>query len=289
MIKTLLLPITGGECDETSLSTAIAVARLFDAHIESLYAGIDPAAVLVAAGALDAEAGSGTMALLEELERQEKERATRASQFFRQFCDREHIAIVDSPPGPGTISAAWREHTGDQINLLMDRARFNDLLVLGSGKDIESLLPEEIGGLLIGSRRPVLLAPSRPPANLAGTVVIAWKNTPEAARAVTAAMPFLSKATKILVLAVDEGGAGGDQSLEAILGYLRWHGLHAMGQHVAPGTRSGAEALLSATLAAEADLLVMGGYGHSRMRETIFGGFTRHMLAGRRLPVLMIH
>ena len=144
--------------------------------------------------------------------------------------------------------------------------------------------------VLAASRKPALIVPwMGAPRGVGNTVVIAWKETPEAARAVAMAMPLLQRARQVHVLSwsstqAPEGGAG--LSLET---YLRSHQVAPVWHRYDDEPSRLGELLLSATFDLEADLLVMGCYGHSRAREWVLGGTTRTVLQGMTLPVLMVH
>jgi nucleotide-binding universal stress UspA family protein len=120
------------------------------------------------------------------------------------------------------------------------------------------------------------------------TIAIAWKATPHAARALTAALPFLSIAKQIVILTVEEDQHAPQEEADRLMACLRWHGIPVTVRHLRPDAHSGPETLLSVA-GEHAALLVMGGYGHSRLREWIFGGFTQHVLRGAEMPVLMAH
>jgi nucleotide-binding universal stress UspA family protein len=137
--------------------------------------------------------------------------------------------------------------------------------------------------------RPVLIAPASAPARVSGTVAIAWKNRPEAARAVAAAQPFVQMADRVIVLSVDEDAETDEGSCERLRYALSWHNPKTTVQRLKRDERPAVETMLAAAGAVEADVLVMGGYGHSRVREVIFGGFTRRVLTGADLPILMAH
>jgi nucleotide-binding universal stress UspA family protein len=114
-------------------------------------------------------------------------------------------------------------------------------------------------------------------------MVIAWKAAPEAARAVTAAMALLSRAKQILIMIVAENEGLSDLSDEEgarLANAFRWHGLNASTRHLQPDARGAAETLLAAA-SEHAALVVMGAYGHSRLREWVFGGFTQSVLHRR--------
>ncbi len=289
MIRTILVPVMADGADDAAFWTALAAARLFGAHIEFLLMRADPADILAAAGAGDFATGWTFPSLISDLEREESERVVRARLFCQNFCEREQIIIAENPPGPHGTSAAWREEKGDEAWQLMRRARFNDLLVVSPERGEKGLGSEAIATAVIGSGRPVLLAPPQRPDNLTRTVVIAWKETPEAARAVSAAMPFLAEADKVIVLSIGETGAETIESAEKLAEQLRWHRLDVEARCLTAADGSAPQTLVRAAHDAKADLIVMGGYSHNRVRELIFGGFTQHVLKGIELPVLMCH
>jgi nucleotide-binding universal stress UspA family protein len=290
VIKTILVPVTGEASDKTAFRTAVVAARLFDAHLEFLVARIDPTAMLIAMAGSDFGAGLAIPDLLTGLEKEEQARVTRARRFFEEFCAQEKAEVVDhAPTGGQRISAAWREQKGNEAEVVAQRARFSDLVVVRPAEDEPGVSMQTIEAALMEGGRPILLAPRLQPANLARTVVIAWKDTAEAARAVTAAMPFLSRAEKIVVLTIGETDESNLSSIENVAAYLRWHRFEVDAQCIAPGQEVAPETLLRAARDIKADLIVMGGYGHSRAREIIFGGFTRHVIRGVELPILLCH
>jgi nucleotide-binding universal stress UspA family protein len=120
------------------------------------------------------------------------------------------------------------------------------------------------------------------------TIAIAWKATPQAARALTAASPFLSMAKQIVVLTVAEDQRAPEEEADRLMAGLQWQGVPVLVRHLRPHAHSAADTLLSAA-GEHAALVVMGGYGHSRLREWIFGGFTLRVLRGADVPVLMAH
>jgi nucleotide-binding universal stress UspA family protein len=147
---------------------------------------------------------------------------------------------------------------------------------------------ETIEGVLIDSGRPLLIAAASPLATVPETVVIGWKATREAARAVTAALPFLQTAKEIVIMTVAEDQLAPEEEAERLMAGLRWHGIPVSVRYLHPEGHGVADTLLAAARE-HAALLVMGGYGHSRLREWIFGGFTLRVLRGAEVPVLMAH
>jgi nucleotide-binding universal stress UspA family protein len=244
----------------------------------------------------DAAIGMTTLLadMLDTIEQQSKTRTARARKAMSEFCKTEDIVDADMPPGPGVVSAAWRESKApDEWDYLVEHARFHDLIVLGGGKERAGHPPAELlGNVIVSSGRPVVLAPEKPRAEPIKTIAIAWKDTAEAARALTAAMPLLAKAQRIEILSASETDSQVTQCLdcsEGVVQQLRWHGLNVNGHFVIPAGRSVPNAILETAHGLNADLLVMGGYGHSRLREFVFGGFTQRILEGVDLPVFLFH
>jgi len=208
------------------------------------------------------------------------------------------------------ISAAFREHIGDgagmpshevrvvdstAIDAVLRHGRTSDLVVLGQ-HDVEAnfeMVPADLPQrALMELGRPVLMVPYagrfEGPARQA---VVAWDGSREAALALRDALPALSRAAKVTLISFRRPGRDADDDdllAQEMLHYLHSHGVEA-------GTERGvsdidvADSLLSHISDLGADLLVMGGYGHSRFRELMLGGATRQVLAQMTVPVLMSH
>jgi len=287
MIKTILVPATGSDKDNAVFTSALAIARAFGAHLEFLHVRPDATATAVA---MASDGGGATMlgGLVDRLEEEASQREEKARQSLEAFCGREGLALLDAPsdvPGP---SAQWFREIGGEPDWVAEYGHAVDLLVIGRPGRDEGVLLDTIEGALIDSGRPLLIPPAAPLSMVPETVAIAWKPTPQAARALTAALPFLSMAKQIVILTVDEDQRKPEEEAERLMTGLRWHGVPVSVHHLLPEGQSGPETLLSAA-AEHAALLVMGGYGHSRLREWIFGGFTLHVLRGAAVPVLMAH
>jgi len=290
MIKTILMPVLGDETDKPVYGTAAAAARVLGAHLEVLFVSIKPSELLGISESGDFATGPILPDVLGKMERAEEARTVEAHHFFKRFCERERIALHDVPPGPHAISAEWREEQGDPIAHVIGRMRYNDLLIARSGGEGPGKVATLNEVALARGGRPILVVPSRPPAGIDGTVAIAWKETPEAARAVSAAMPFLAGADRIVVLNINEGGRASVKSVDDVARQLRWHRFDVEAHCLAPEAGRVAQTLLDAAHKLRAGLLVMGAYSHSRIREMILGGLTRHVLRGGvDLPVLLSH
>lgn len=199
----------------------------------------------------------------------------------------EQASSGNAPP------SEWMELTGEPVvETFSRRALSADLLFLGqrdpddvSGYDVPADFVESV---LIDSGRPAFIVPHAGPASIAPKIVlVAWKPTRECARAVTGALPFLRSASKVFL--IEEGDDPTQAAPVEVREYLRLHGIVNVHQKAnLPEHRAG-EALLSVAAECDAEMIVMGCYGHSRARELVLGGVTRTVLDSTRLPVLMAH
>ena len=288
MIKTILVPVTGSAADNAAFAAAAAVAKPLSAHINFLHVRIDAAAVAVT---MASEGGGSTMVggLVERLDAEADKREKEARQSFERFCAQEGLAVAETPPGPAGPSAQWLREIGAEPFWIAEHGRAADLLVIGRPSDGDGVAPETIETALLDSGRPILVPPARAITALPETIVVAWKATREAAHAVTAASPLLSLAKRVSILTVAEAENLPSEEGSQLALNLRWRGIGASSERLEPDDRGPADRLLAAAAESQA-LLVMGGYGHSRLREWIFGGFTRHVLqTPAAVPILIAH
>lgn len=294
MIKNILVPVAGVEGDKHRLLAALAVARRFDAHLDVLHVRPDPAQLVAAAASAAYGVTELVAALLDQFEQDAQARREAAEETFSAFVKSESLEVRDRrAAGASAASAAWLNQIGNAGERVARMARSHDLVVAGRSNGPRESTSGTLEIALMEGGRPLLLMPQGMVRVPGRTVVIAWKDTAEAARAVMAAGPFLAQADRIEVVVVSESEAGGNEegrnSAERLVEGLGWHGFKAHARVVPPLGGSGPEALLAAVRDLEGDLVVMGAYGHSRLREMIFGGFTRHVLRGADVPVLMFH
>lgn len=222
--------------------------------------------------------------------------------FLRQRAARALAGFDETAAANGLASFEQRvldDEAGGGISL---QARYADLVVIGQydpDQSARSVMSDFPAHVLLHSGRPVLLLPHAPgtargaPVHAAQNVLVSWNASKEASRAVSAALPLLRRAARVHVTvfdpqqnAHDHGAAPGADIVE----YLARHGVasHLTVQQGAK-RRDAGEALLAQAGDVAADLLVMGAYGHSRLRETILGGATHTVLQKMTLPVLMAH
>ncbi|KIM00391.1 Universal stress protein family tandem domain [Paramagnetospirillum magnetotacticum MS-1] len=201
-------------------------------------------------------------------------------------------AVVDAFQVPPAVTLEWRDVTGLMSETVALHARYTDLAVIGQGQ-ADSSAPRLADELIMSVGRPVLVVPfaGRFP-SLGRKVMVAWNGGREATRAIHDAMPLLVSAEVVHVIAInpEHGMAGhGDIPGADICLHLSRHGVKAVCEHVVSDDLNVGEMLLSRLADEDVDLMVMGGYGSSRLREMVLGGATRHMLNSMTVPVLFSH
>ena len=291
-IKTILVPVDGTEAARSALEMAFVAGKQFSAHVDVLHVSADPKDAVPLLG----EGMSGAMIeeMIEYAEKEAAERAASGRRMFDEQCARDSVSVAETPPAADTVSAAWVEVVGRDNEAVAQRGRLADLIVAGRPTaDGDPSATMVLNAVLFETGRPVLVAPPGvsavpSPAAMGSTVAIAWNLNAEAARAVAAAIPFLSRAESVVIVTAESertsAGAVGE-----LAPYLAWHGVSATTKTIPPSRRAVGESLLGACADVGADMLVMGAYTHGRVRQLILGGVTRHVLAEATIPVLMAH
>jgi len=283
-LKDILVHLNGGPRRAAHLAVAAGLARRHDAHLTALHV-IDLPQSDYLYGASMPFAGTGPERLVEEMRAEAAAAAGPIEAAFRDCLRREDLA------------GEWRMVEGDTPATLSLHARYADLLVVGQPN------PYSAGGgsqrdavvvtALMSSGRPVLAVPFAGDFPVVGDhVLVAWNASREATRAVNDALPLLKKAGRVTILAVNpRGGIGGHGDVPAadIALHLARHGVKAEAAHTVAADIPDGEALLSYAADIGADMMVCGGYGHSRARELVFGGVTRTLLHEMTIPVFLSH
>ena len=287
MFKNLLVPTTGGSGDAAVFATARLAAQAFGAHIEFLHVRVDTTEVLMGMTAGGVGGGDAVQAVIDRMEAEAEATATATRQAVADSLAAAGIALRDEPDGTGP-SAQISQETGSQSAWVAQYGRFADLVLMGRGGPDDGAA-ETLEAALMDTGKPLLIAPATAPASLGKRIVIAWKDTPEAARAVSCALPFIGQADQVTIVTVLDDADAKDESGSRLLRALRWHNKAVEVRTLLRGSASAADVLHREAEALGADLMVMGGYSHSRLREVVFGGFTRRTLGSAGIPVLMAH
>ncbi|MCB4822524.1 universal stress protein [Roseicella aerolata] len=283
-LKELLVYLDGSDRSEARLTLAVGLARQHGSRLTGLCV-TDPSYPLAIRTGQARQSDPATLDLLVKRARQEqRDHAAGIERGFRERTER------------AGIQASWRLLEGEVARTVAAQARSADLVVVGQpnpddpGADGEDELVERA---LISAGCPILLAPFM--GRFDGgvrTVLVAWKSTRESARAVRDALPLIEKAQSVRVLTIGGRLGGGERDVPSgadIAAYLTRHGVAATALETERQGTSVADTLLNHAADMGADLLVMGGYGHSRLRELVLGGVTRDILRHMTIPVLMSH
>lgn len=274
-IKDILVHVADGEAGAQCIDAAVKMAERQDAHVTGVYVLQIPAIP----GYVEAQIGRDILAI--------------------QRAHYEESASVAQSAFEQTLSQAglmheWRCVEGTAAEVLALHARYSDLVVIARDTPVSA---EGMGNLaqtvMLESGRPVLIVPPAGVGQSIGKhVMVAWNGGREAVRAVQDALPVLQRADRVDVIAVDPleiSAAHGDVPAADICVHLARHDVRAQAQSVASGGHEVGATVLERALVDGADLVVMGGYGHSRWREMVLGGATKHVLDHCKLPVLMSH
>lgn len=275
MIKDIVVHLTGSSEDAVRLEYAGAVAGRFDAHLTGLQVNVMPEIISMT----DPSGSAYLQTLIAESTARADVASARINEQLAALGVATELHRLDVFPGEVGKALAAEARTSD---LFIGTRPYGDP---AGGSSIEE-------AVLFRSGRPCVFLPPKLHSK-AGleTVFVGWKNTPEAARALVGALPFLQKADLVIIGIVEEAGAGeqyGEEPGADVGRYLSRHGVKAEIRMINGWNDTGA-ALLNESKRAAANLIVMGGYGHSRFREWVLGGATRHLLEHAEVPVLMAH
>ena len=276
--KSLLTVLTSTVGAETPLNQMIALAQAQDAHAEALCLGVDRTQTGYY------YAGASAMVLQETLTRAHAEAA-------------EVIALANTVLGRSGVR--WSAEDGvaqiaDVGRHVAHRARFSDLVVLSRpyGEDCGTEAEPIVESVLFEGHAPVLIVPDEAePLTAPKTVLVAWNQSAEAMTAIRKALPFLQAADLVRVVIIDPPKHGPERSDPGgmLAQTLSRHGVNCEIDVLSKTMGRVSDVLNRHTVDTDADLVVMGAYGHSRFREAILGGATRNMLEKAKVPVFMAH
>lgn len=279
-MKTILIPTERTDTMVSTLETALLFARKFESYIEGF-------ALRVALSSLvDMESGSAMFA--DRLAQQNLEVEKEARGRFESFMQDRNIPRATDLRN--SLSFGWLENAPEGDHFVGSHGRVFDLTVLGRpGAHPRGSGMAALEVALFDSGHPILIAPPTPVQQIGTNVLIAWNCSTEQARTTALAMPILAKAGHVTVLTIEGGTAVPGPTGEQHCGYLQSHGVPAKSLTVGLEGRSTGEAILASAKSLGCDLLIKGAYTQSRLRQMIFGGATRYILAHATLPVLMAH
>lgn len=285
--RSILVHVSDSERSRKALSCAAGIATSHGAVLRAMHA-VEP---LHMGAFLSPEAAMTAAQLNEEAERR---RLEAAQDRVLQAAQANGLRIAFDSPG------------GDPLAVMTDSSRIADLVVIGQPLDGDAAGPSRrfVSRLLVGAGCPLLFVPAIGPLEGCGDrILVAWSGTRESARALRDAMPLLHRASSVEILRLGGKGEDSEEPLDGVASFLRAFGVTAScsvrpvreisfsERVLTPSVvdASIAELLLSHAGDSNADLIVMGGYGHTRTFELVLGGVTQTMLRSMTVPVLMSH
>ena len=277
-MKTILVPTESHDAMRSALATALVMARRFNSYIEgfALRFRVNEFVAVDMAGAIP----------LESLREESLDEARRARALFESFMQENGVPRADRDAA--TLSYGWLNDAPEGEGFVGSHGRVFDIIVMGrSDANSPGFHDKAIEAGLFESGRPLLIAPPSPPREIATNILVAWNNSTEQARTTAFAMPLLHQAERVTVLNVEGGAAVPGPSAAQIVQYLQRNGIAAVPMTVSLDGGTTGEAILRVAQSLGCDLLIKGAYTQSRLRQMIFGGATRHILANATLPVVM--
>ena len=278
-MKTILIPTEDHDAMPAVLEAATMMARMFDSYMEGFavrpsagtYVTVEPVSSLAISGAYDGDA------------------PRRARSEFVEFMQRSGVGEAVGRQQTASLSYGWPMAEAADDIFIGSYGRVFDLIVLGRpGRAPENPRMPPLEAALFESGKPVLIVPGQAPKIMGKNVLVAWNGSTEQAHTNSYALDLLRRAEQVTVLTVEGSFTPGPTGEEAARHLCR-NGVKARELTVKPDGRNAGEVILEQAAALDCDLLVKSAYTQSRLRQMIFGGATRHILANASLPVLMAH
>ena len=288
-IRRILCLLDGAETQEPVLPTALDVARAHRACLDVLHVAIEPRQAMP----IVADGMTATMAedILSSVETDTENRTQRARQSFERAVADAGIRQVppESEVPESGPTASFRVVRGREADVVAAQGLFYDLIAVGRRHgEGEPPASPTLEAAIMETGRPVLVAPPHPPGHIGRRPTIAWRASIPGVHALQGALPILAAAGEVHVVTVDEGVQAASAPDE-VARYLAFHGVQGNASTIAANGREAGQAILEAASANDADLLVMGAYAHSRLRQLILGGVTATVLRSASLPLLLAH
>jgi nucleotide-binding universal stress UspA family protein len=283
----ILAPLTGGSRDATVLANAFAAGKPFGAHVVALFVRPDPTEAMPFFG--EGVSGPVLQEIVDVAKAATDQAVTKAKSSLELAASGAHVEKVIAPVRAEGVSVSWREAQGNFADQLAQQSRLSDLVVFGHLQEGDRPgFMEAFEAVLLDAGRPVLLTAQTPPASFGRRIAIGCDGSVASAHAITAALPFLKVAEAVELFTVRRGDQGPGICGE-VREYLGLHGIGCSERTVETTDKPVGDSILQAVAECRPDLLVLGGYAHSRLRQTFFGSVTRHVISHADVPLFLVH
>lgn len=285
-MRTMLLPLADEEADQLAIDCGFALAERIGAYPTFLLARPDYDIFPVYAHSVTS---AGYAAMTYSLNNYAEARESALRQKLMAAAAERGISIALKGEARPDAQASFAIGRGEDDEVIRRFAAVNDVILFprASSRDESLEAPSLLKSALEYSGRPILVVTEKLPDAFGTVIAIAWNGSTEGARAVTAALPILSRADEVIIFTAATGKTKADEG-ERLRKYLAHHGVRSRAERLEQESSVGQE-LISAACRSAASMLVSGGYTHSRMRQTLFGGVTHHLLENCTLPLLLAH
>lgn len=286
----ILAALSGLGSDASVLSAALTLSRLCTCHVEALHA--TPDAYQILAEVVDGVVGIATSDMLVGVRQDIDRRRNLAHQAFTEWAADNNVETdarpaTDATNRLGRPTASWRTFDGNAASAIVQYGRLADLIVVAQTEGAKNGMQEELlEAAIFESGRPVLCVPRRMALLDIKHVAVLWNGSLQAARAVGDAMPILDHCEGVTV--VTAKFCDGPDAVD-LVERLVSRGIDAQTKRVSTEEGAIQEALLTAIRGQHVGLVVMGGYGHTKLREVLLGGVTEYMLSQSPVPILLAH
>ncbi|MCW6512135.1 universal stress protein [Lichenifustis flavocetrariae] len=223
-----------------------------------------------------------------DIEAEAKRTAERSKAAFAHVCEQAGIRSDGKFDDLRTTFGEWDERIGDLEPSVALAGRVCDLIIVN--RPTATNLASELifDAAVFATGRPTLVLSPKVPDNVLRHVVIAWNGSLEATRLIGHSLDLLHAADRVSIITADRSGSAAETPGD-LANYLMWHGIRAHPLSAVSESNSVPEAILAGASKGEATMLLMGAYTHSRIRQFLLGGVTRHVLENSEIPVLMEH
>lgn len=283
----IIAPLVGGPRDEMVLASAFAAAKPFGSHVVALFVRPDPSEAMPFFG--EGVSGPVLQEIVDVAKEATDKAAAEAKRTLENVAGRADANLTPFPEPDKGIAVSWREVQGNFADQLAQESRLSDLVAFGPLREGDRPgLMEAFEAVLLDAGRPVLMSAEPPSATFGRRIAIGCDGSVASAHAITAALPFLKVAEAVELFTIRRGEQGAGICGE-VRDYLALYGISCRERSVEATDRPVGDSILQAAAECQPDLLVLGGYAHSRLRQTFFGSVTKHVINHAGVPLFLVH